>query len=254
MRLLKRFCVLCGLINFGIAHAQYVANPNMGADSSMLPVSSMPALHTSPQTWTNSSTTTTTIQIPNPPTPLSCTTPWGGTVTSGNSVIAYFDSSGYACDAISQNRLCTNGVLSGTFKFGSCSTITSGGGGSIQISYTENVTTKTLDCKANIHGAVGGFGGAFWDSRDGVVGICGYVEDYYVDKYGVTWYGPGPQVTAWEKKKTGLSYTCTSPNPLTGTCTCQNGVQGYEVLSSKTNATDSFTLYNVTETIRRICK
>jgi hypothetical protein len=50
-----------------------------------------------------------------------CTTPWGATVTNGNSVTAYqlaTVSSGSTCT--SENRVCTNGILSGSYTNQSC--------------------------------------------------------------------------------------------------------------------------------------
>ena len=66
--------------------------------------------------------TSTTFSCPAPAT-QSCTTPWGTTVASGGSVTAYQTASvaaGQTC--ASQTRTCTNGVLSGTYAYGSCST------------------------------------------------------------------------------------------------------------------------------------
>ena len=64
--------------------------------------------------WTNSASSCIT------PT-ASCTTPWGTTVTHGNYVTAYQTSSvaaGSSC--VSQTRTCTNGQLSGSYTYASC--------------------------------------------------------------------------------------------------------------------------------------
>ena len=55
------------------------------------------------------------------PEPAGCPLPWGGNVTSGNSVMAYPSSSSYSCGSDSQVRNCTNGSLSGSFTNGACS-------------------------------------------------------------------------------------------------------------------------------------
>ncbi len=53
--------------------------------------------------------------------PTSCTLPWGGTVASGASVTAYQTSSvPYGTSPVSEQRTCTNGVLSGSYTFSSC--------------------------------------------------------------------------------------------------------------------------------------
>ncbi len=53
----------------------------------------------------------------------SCTLPWGASIDSGDSVVAYQSSSvAYGAPIISENRVCTNGVLSGSFTFPACST------------------------------------------------------------------------------------------------------------------------------------
>src|SRR3989344_1868876 len=64
--------------------------------------------------WTNSASSCTT------PT-ASCPTPWGTTVTHGGYVTAYQTSSvaaGSSC--VSQTRTCTNGQLSGSYTYASC--------------------------------------------------------------------------------------------------------------------------------------
>jgi len=47
-----------------------------------------------------------------------CALPWGGTLTEGASVTAYLAASSGACT--SQVRTCTNGTLSGTYQYQSC--------------------------------------------------------------------------------------------------------------------------------------
>lgn len=54
----------------------------------------------------------------------SCTAPWGATVASGTSVSAYSTASvspGGDCASARQTRTCTNGTLSGTYTYQSCS-------------------------------------------------------------------------------------------------------------------------------------
>lgn len=47
-----------------------------------------------------------------------CTTPWGTTVAEGASVTAYQDPTSPTC--IAETRTCTNGVLSGSYQYESC--------------------------------------------------------------------------------------------------------------------------------------
>ena len=75
---------------------------------------------------------TCTVEPPN-----ACTLPWGGTISSGQSVTAYQASSvpcGSSC--ASQTRTCSNGSLSGTYTNSSCSVAACGcnlpWGGTIQ--------------------------------------------------------------------------------------------------------------------------
>ncbi len=60
--------------------------------------------------------------------PTSCTVPWGGTIASGQSVTTYQTAAvpyGQTCESVSQNRLCTNTVLSGSYTNRNC-TVTPG--------------------------------------------------------------------------------------------------------------------------------
>ncbi|MFN8929397.1 MAG: hypothetical protein ACK5WQ_03405 [Alphaproteobacteria bacterium] len=52
---------------------------------------------------------------------LDCTAPWGAPMLNGSSVTAYSTNSHANCASVSQLRVCTNGVLSGTFTHQSCS-------------------------------------------------------------------------------------------------------------------------------------
>ncbi len=55
--------------------------------------------------------------------PCDCNLPWGGTLTNGNSVTAYSSSSALfptTCASISQTRICSTGVLSGSFSNQTC--------------------------------------------------------------------------------------------------------------------------------------
>lgn len=49
-----------------------------------------------------------------------CKLPWGGTLTSGQGVTAYSTGSSSNCNSASQTRICTNGVLSGSFTLPAC--------------------------------------------------------------------------------------------------------------------------------------
>lgn len=55
----------------------------------------------------------------------SCTLPWGGSISHGASTTAYAIDDGFSCGAftcsnMSETRTCNNGVLSGSYQFGSC--------------------------------------------------------------------------------------------------------------------------------------
>lgn len=51
-----------------------------------------------------------------------CTLPWGGSITHGASATAYQASTvPYGSSCVSQTRSCSNGTLSGTYTYGSCS-------------------------------------------------------------------------------------------------------------------------------------
>ena len=59
--------------------------------------------------------------------PASCTLPWGGTLASGSSVTAYQSSSATVptrCASIAQTRTCSNGSLSGSYTYQTCSDLT----------------------------------------------------------------------------------------------------------------------------------
>ncbi len=56
---------------------------------------------------------------------FTCALPWGGTISGGQSVTAYYQASGTcvnSCTAYSTVRTCTNGTLSGStsYQYGSC--------------------------------------------------------------------------------------------------------------------------------------
>lgn len=54
--------------------------------------------------------------------PAACTLPWGGSIASGNSTVAYQASSVMSpLTCVSQSRLCTNGTFDGTYTNQSCS-------------------------------------------------------------------------------------------------------------------------------------
>ncbi len=72
--------------------------------------------------------------------PLSCTTPWGATIPHGSSTTAFQAQTATQC--VNQTRTCTNGVLSGTYQYASCS---------VSSSLLPNPTVK------NMEGIRGGF-------------------------------------------------------------------------------------------------
>lgn len=53
-----------------------------------------------------------------PPPPANCVAPWGGVVTHNASILAYATSSSTTCS--SENRVCNNGTLSGSYTYPSC--------------------------------------------------------------------------------------------------------------------------------------
>jgi hypothetical protein len=62
-------------------------------------------------TWTSASNTCTS----------GCTLPWGGSIPSGNSVIAYSASNpAGTCASVAESRVCTGTTLSGSFTLQSC--------------------------------------------------------------------------------------------------------------------------------------
>jgi len=50
-----------------------------------------------------------------------CTLPWGGSIANGASVTAYSTNSSSNCAGSSQTRTCSNGTLSGSYQYASCS-------------------------------------------------------------------------------------------------------------------------------------
>jgi hypothetical protein len=57
-----------------------------------------------------------------------CTLPWGGTISSGQSVTAYSAATGptgQSCSTIAQTRTCTNGTLSGNYTSQACTAVCS---------------------------------------------------------------------------------------------------------------------------------
>jgi len=64
------------------------------------------------------------VTVSAPPAASNCTTPWGSTIASGSSVAA-FPSATATCPAVCgapEQRVCNNGVLSGSFIHASCAT------------------------------------------------------------------------------------------------------------------------------------
>lgn len=58
-----------------------------------------------------------------PPPPTSCTLPWGGVIANGGSATAYLAATGASCT--SETRTCTDGVLSGSYNYETCTTAAS---------------------------------------------------------------------------------------------------------------------------------
>lgn len=81
----------------------------------------------------------------------SCGAPWGGTIANGSSVTAYQTNSSTNCPSVAETRTCTNGVLSGSYTYQTCSapaascTLPWGGtiaSGSSVTAYQTNVSTN----------------------------------------------------------------------------------------------------------------
>ena len=90
-----------------------------------------------------------------------CNIPWGGTLAEGSSVTAYLVPSASACT--SQSRLCSNGVLSGSYTYASCAatcivpwgaTITSGS--SVTAYLAANAATCTSESRTCTNGSLSG--------------------------------------------------------------------------------------------------
>lgn len=58
-------------------------------------------------------------------TPLACSLPWGGSISSGQSVTAYsaLNPVGQSCSSVAQTRTCTNGVLNGSYGQQTCTAL-----------------------------------------------------------------------------------------------------------------------------------
>jgi hypothetical protein len=91
----------------------------------------------------------TYCEVESPPT---CTLPWGGTINNGQSVTAYASSSvPYGSSCQSQTRTCSNGSLSGSYQYQSCS-----------VQPPANCPTQTISwgpsniCTASVSGAAHG--------------------------------------------------------------------------------------------------
>lgn len=68
-----------------------------------------------------------------------CTLPWGGTLANGLSVTAYQTNVSSNCPGVAQTRSCTNGTLSGSYTYQSCTT----GSGSITLSLQNGLSGYT---------------------------------------------------------------------------------------------------------------
>ncbi len=73
----------------------------------------------------------------------SCSLPWGGSISSGNSVTAYSTSSGTSCP--SQTRSCSNGSLSGSYSYSSCTVVNP----------TWQIASTTTACVSSFSGSSG---------------------------------------------------------------------------------------------------
>jgi hypothetical protein len=73
-----------------------------------------------------------------------CNLPWGGQIGSGGSVTAYQEASATTCT--SESRICSNGYLSGSYGYASCTE----GGCSQYLCFTDPYTVMQEDCDAGV--------------------------------------------------------------------------------------------------------
>lgn len=136
MTLAKRTASLLGIIAFLLASAALLeasdnSTVNYGANQSV-------TAHSTCRTVTNNSGTGLSVYVPtqtsaewasfygSPPSGVAigscgCSLPWGGTLAEGQSVTAYAAASAAYGGCVSEIRSCTNGTLSGSNQYASCS-------------------------------------------------------------------------------------------------------------------------------------
>ena len=88
-------------------------------------------------TTTYTPTTSTTSNT----SPTSCTFN-GRTIASGSSVTAYQSSSVSSGSCVSQSRMCTNGTLSGSYTYGSCTVSSSAAAPTVTLTQSSDTTTS----------------------------------------------------------------------------------------------------------------
>lgn len=134
-----------------------------------------------------------------------CTLPWGGTITSGSSVNAYyvrFGSKTQPCEHTStvQNRVCNDGTLSGTYTWQSCKNYPCPEGGANFMdqavsfpSGTNTVGAAALSCygpSATFKSAIytgPGSGACQWGTRWFEATVCGYYMGSAYRCFAGTW-------------------------------------------------------------------
>lgn len=134
---------------------------------------------------------TITIISP-PPAALPCNLPWGGSIASGSSVVAYQNSS-VLCNLTCQGetRICTNGILSGTYEEQSCSvdacidcvspwgtTVVDGG---VVIAYENPSVPCGSNCNSQNRLCVGGTLLGSYQNKECVVEICSSNDSNWVE-------------------------------------------------------------------------
>lgn len=135
---------------------------------------------------------TITIISPPPPAALPCNLPWGGSIASGSSVVAYQNSS-VLCNLTCQGetRICTNGILSGTYEEQSCSvdacidcvspwgtTVVDGG---VVIAYENPSVPCGSSCNSQNRLCVGGTLLGSYQNKECVVDICSSSDSNWVE-------------------------------------------------------------------------
>lgn len=123
----------------------------------------------------------------------SCNLPWGGSINHGESVTAYSTNSSTNCAAVSETRTCTNGTLSGSYTYSSCSAPAPTCGGDLVGGYCWYIGNLNQSCDqvCNGHGGCNLAGTRNYAGSGGTNGRCFNVKEAVTPSY---WY---PSATTW---------------------------------------------------------